>query len=418
MAWTLSAEIEDALWVAVRRLLPKAARSGRVLREAIVARSRLYTSERDRLVDRDHGPGNGRSDSRRDGRPTRVGEQADLAARALFFTIADAAKIAVPLAELDRAGLLSRSDQLSILDVGAGVGAMTLGVMDYLRAVGALRDGLQVTVHAIDRDARALALMTAVLADVGQRFDARISLTTETRDLAGERALASLTGPAGRADLVLAGSVLNELADSRRTELVQAMLRATRADGSLVVLEPALRETARALHSVRDQLLEQDLVRVFAPCVRQAAPCPALAADKDWCHEDRPTSLSPQLARLAADTGLRTHGLKFSYLTVRHPRAEGAQIDASSLGDERAAARLVSQSMRHKGRRECFICSDQGRVRLRLLRRRRGPGNQIFEKARRGDVLLLPAVRTAGGDLTENDEVQLVRASEPSDRHP
>ena len=80
------------------------------LARAIVDRSQRYTSERDR--------------------PRDAGAIAtrDLAARAAFFTIADAMKIAIPLGELAGRGALPARRPLRVVDLGAGCGAMTLGL--------------------------------------------------------------------------------------------------------------------------------------------------------------------------------------------------------------------------------------------------------------------------------------------------
>lgn len=399
MAWQLSASIEDALWTAAERMLPRRAYTGRVLREAIIARSRRYTSEREFL---DEPPARGPA------------ADADLAARALFFTPADAGKLFIPLSELDRVGLMPRAGQLSVIDAGAGVGAMTLGLLDYLHQTGALTADLHVRVRAIDRDARALELMRAVVDIVADRLDARVSLTVEGGDIG------RLVGPVARgsaresADLVLAGTLLNELPADARSDVVRDMVAAVRPAGAAIVLEPALRATARELHRVRDWLISNDLCYVFAPCTRASAPCPALEDERDWCHEDRATSLTPRTASLAGATGLRVHGLKFAYLTLR--REPGSQV-ASGPGDqgdsERAAVRVVSRPRRQKGMRECFVCGAGGRVRIRLLKRNKSENNSDFARARRGDVLLLPARLTGGGDLSADDPVEHIGVDPP-----
>ena len=108
-----------------------------------------------------------------------------------------------------------------------------------------------------------------------------------------------------------------------------------------IVVEPALRETARDLHEVRDQVLGRGLGHVFAPCTRRAAPCPMLADPRDWCHEERPLDLPPRALALAINTGLRDGAMKFAYLVVRR-------------GDERrwstAAAPAASSARRRRAR--------------------------------------------------------------------
>jgi ribosomal protein RSM22 (predicted rRNA methylase) len=396
MAWTVSAELEDALWNAAGRCLPADALGGRALTRAIIDRSRRYTSERARLHEPLAGPG----------------ESADLAARALFFTIADAAKVMVPLAELHGAGLLAQQGPLHILDLGAGIGAMSLGALDYLHRAGALAGGRAVVIRAVDRDPRALDIMRAAVGALAERWRASIELTIERIDLArGARALAAAHGAQG-ADLVLAGSLFNELDQAQGQDLVRHMITAAHERGAVIIIEPALRAIARQLHELRDWVLERRLAHVLAPCTRQIAPCPALADESDWCHEDRPTALPARAARLAAATGLRAHGLKFAYLVLR--RALGGQAETNSTA-EGTALRVVSQPRKSKGKRECHVCSDAGRNILRLLKRNASQENAVFERAQRGDVLVTRAELARGGDVQAGDHVAVVIAREPDE---
>ena len=108
-----------------------------------------------------------------------------------------------------------------------------------------------------------------------------------------------------------------------------------------------------------------------------------LAHADDWCHEDRDVELPPRTAELARLTHLRDSGLKFSYLVLRH--------SAQPLVDKAHAWRVVSAPFSPKGKLELFGCSDAGRVPLRLLKRNRSDANRAFERARRGDVLVVDA---------------------------
>lgn len=402
MAWTISTDIEDAVWRAVERALPKRAYTGRTLRDAIVNRSRRYTSERDSLgIDMRAG-----SDD--------AADDADLAARALFFTIADAAKIFIPLAELDRQGLLSSAHRtvspstFTVADIGAGVGAMSLGLLDYLNRTGALARGAQpgvsVNIHAFDRDHRALGLMQTVVRDLADRWDARISISTHRVHLGG----AEIAGLSSNMDLVIAGTVLNEMNSPDRIPTVTAMLDAIADHGAVILIEPALRDTSRALHELRDTCLRERLAHVFAPCTRRDAPCPALI-EGDWCYEDRVTDAPGRLSKLSATTGLRAHGLKFAYTTLR--RHEQPTVATSASPDGRIALRIVSHPKRTKGKRECLVCGQQGRVRLRMLRRNRGDYNRVFDKLRRGDIVLAPASLAHGGDIQKQDDIRTLVAT-------
>jgi ribosomal protein RSM22 (predicted rRNA methylase) len=340
--WSFPAELEEALWAAARALLPAGALSPSALAAGIVERSKRYTTERGRL-----------------GAPVPARERArDLAARALFFGVADAAKVAVPLAELAARRLVPARSPLRVLDVGAGAGAMSLGAHAAL-------PGRALEVLAVDRDPEALALLARAAAG---RFAVRTLAADVTAAL-----------PEGRHELVLLGTVVNELPAAARVPLVRRLLDAHVADdGALVIVEPALRETARALHELRDELIAGG-AHVFAPCTRRGAPCPALADERDWCHEDRPFASPPRLAQLARATGLRLGGLKFAYLTLR--RAPAVQAEGRAL-------RVVSDALDQKGTIERILCGDEGRARRRILRREKGPSRDALADSRRGDVLV------------------------------
>jgi hypothetical protein len=208
------------------------------------------------------------------------------------------------------------------------------------------------------------------------------------------------------ADLVVLGTLLNELAAGARLDLVERALAAIGDDGAVIIIEPALRDTARALHELRDAILRAGRGHVFAPCTRTLAPCSALADPGDWCHEDRALQLPRRTAELARLTHLRDGGMKFAYLVLR--RQPLALVDAA------AAWRVVSAPMPAKGKLEVIGCSDAGRVPLRQLRRHRTPHNRGFEAADRGDVLVIDAAPDADRvEITSEVHVERISPAMP-----
>ena len=374
MVWIVPDELEDVVRAATRAALGDPPLATAALTAAILDRSRRYTSERDRP------PGD---------------RTADLAARAMFFTIADAMKIAIPLGELHHRGAIPAGRPLRIIDLGAGCGAMSLGAIATLGplgplapvtalrplgAPGAIADPAAggapaLDILAIDRDGAALAIARTAVRELAARRRIAVELATRDDDVTRARL--------PPADLVVAGSVLNELPPGARIELALRALAAVGDDGAVIIIEPALRDTARALHELRDAIVGAGRGHVFAPCTRAIAPCPALADPADWCHEDRALQLPRRTAELARLTHLRDGGMKFAYLVLR--RQPLALVDAT------AAWRIVSAPMPAKGKLEIIGCSACGRVPLRLLRRHRAPANRGFEAARRGDVLVIDA---------------------------
>jgi hypothetical protein len=206
------------------------------------------------------------------------------------------------------------------------------------------------------------------------------------------------------ADLVVIGTLLNELAPAARLELAGRALAAIGDDGAVIIVEPALRDTARALHELRDAMLGAGRGHVFAPCTRTAAPCPALADPSDWCHEDRALQLPRRTAELARLTHLRDGGMKFAYLVLRRQPV--------TLVEDPAAWRVVSAPMPAKGKLEIIGCSAAGRTPLRLLRRHRASHNRGFEAADRGDVLVINAA--PDGDRVEITGETRVERIEPA----
>ncbi len=350
--------VEEALHAAARARLPAEMLGGPGLTAAVVDRSRRYTSDRDRLAT----PGKGQR-----------GGLADLAARALFFTVADAAKVHVPLRELTDGSLPAPAgflggDELRVLDVGAGCGAMTLGLLTFLAGREARS---RVRVSMIDQDGAALEIAAAAVAEVAAALAIEATVDTRVTDV-GE----SL--PRGAWELVLAGSVLNELAAPADASLAAALVGALAPGGVAIIVEPALRATTRALHQVRDRLITAGTAAVLAPCTRRGAPCPALADPDDWCHDHRPFTLPPRARQIAHVTGLRDGDLKLTYLALAGPG------DAPPAPD---TWRVVTDPHASKGKRELTLCGAPGWVPIRLLNRHRGPGTRALERARRGDVL-------------------------------
>jgi ribosomal protein RSM22 (predicted rRNA methylase) len=350
MKWVVPVELEDAVYAATRGAVGDAALATSALTRAIVDRSERYTSDRQRLA-----------------QPT--DRTADLAARAAFFTIADAMKVAIPIGELVQRGALPAHRPLRVLDVGAGCGAMTLGLIATLDPAVALE------VVAIDHDAAALAIAKAAIQAFAAGRQAPVTLTTRTTD--------AIRGELPPADLVVLGTVLNELTADAALAVVERALTAIPDDGAVIVVEPALRDTSRALHAVRDAILTRGTGHVFAPCTRRGAPCPALADPSDWCHEDRALQLPPRTAELARLTHLRDGGMKLAYLTLRKQPLDLVEAGAGT------AWRIVSAPMPAKGKLEIYGCSAHGRLRLRLLRRHRNPGNRDLERVDRGDVVVI-----------------------------
>ena len=310
-----------------------------------------------------------------------LGEQQELpaddefAARVLFFLPRDLHKVVAPLGELARAGALPQRP-LKILDIGAGVGASTLGILLALDALKFTHGIAQLAWLDVDPKAlqRGAALFRAaktagLLASSIPEPELHTSVTS-----AWDKEIPTTEGGW---DLIVASNVLTEIlsaedvADSladeltratRLTELVQQLVDAARLhpDGSLLLVEPAMRSNARTLQHARP-LLSSVGFSVFAPCVH-AEQCPLLVRDRDWCHDDLSVDLPPWLVQTALSAGLRYQGLTYSYLTLRKDRqnVRSALEKRAPSGDGTTPAivgRWVSHIRVSKGKTEIFLCA-------------------------------------------------------------
>lgn len=344
-------------------------RNAERLGQAVAALSQTYTRERTGL-------GEGK-----------LGPEAPLA-RLGFFLPRDLVKPFGPLAELWRAGRLRHAAPLRVLDLGAGLGATSLGVARFLRHVGSPIERIELT--AIERDPLSTRLLGALCGAVAKLPDEFVPLRVEARTAELSRSDAS-----GPYDLVLLGFVLNELfteqSPEQRIQQRAALLRDLAARltpaGALIVLEPALRESTRELMRTRDALLAApDAPQVFAPCVHRA-PCPMLASERDWCHETLDFALPDHLVPVARQAGLRYEGLSYAALVLTRTPRFAAPLQGLS--------RVVSDPLPSKGKLELFGCSTAGYQRVTRLERDASAANASFGALRRGDIASFEGPRIA-----------------------
>jgi hypothetical protein len=190
----------------------------------------------------------------------------------------------------------------------------------------------------------------------------------------------------GRFDLVVAAHLLGELFVRRPSdERVDARAQRVRAwadgllepGGTIILVEPALRETSRELLAVRDQLLALSDLEIVAPCFWTGA-CPALAKERDWCHDAAAVPGSPRV--------------DFSYLVLRDRwRPIPGQL----------RYRVVSDPMPEKGRHKLWACGPSGRHLFIRLDRHESPANAAFAGLARGDVVRI------NGDAKASDGLRV-----------
>src|SRR5215213_6021316 len=251
-------------------------------------------------------------------------DDASLAAGyATYFLPVNFLKVQTLLDELPNDWAVAETP-LSVLDVGCGPGTASLAVLDWLLCEN--RNPLRrLSVTAIDHSKAALTEAVRLWKKYRRMTSAgQASLVVSVEQV--ENIIRQHPGTAVSAgapfDLIIVANCLNELfhecsdPHEPRAAVLERFLSMLKPDGTLIVLEPALRSTARALHQTRDRLLSHNSCTVYSPCLHEQG-CPALANVADWCHEERFWEPPPWITELDHALGFIKDALKFSYLLLR-----------------------------------------------------------------------------------------------------
>jgi hypothetical protein len=304
----------------------------------------------------------------------------------LYFLPVNALKVATLLSEIapDRILQGDRID-LSLLDVGSGPGTGMLGTMLFLEGFFGRAKTVRLRWTLLDQNRQALqdaaALHDLALSDLRRRFpkvEIASELRLEGRDLFEGKISRLMTG----ADVILCLNVLSELASNRRRPLLEDLLKAVlKADGRMLVMEPALQGTTRDLMELRDELLDRHLALVHAPCLHQAE-CPMLKAnDRDWCHTYIPWERPAWIEKFDRLAAIRKEYLKCSYLLLGRDSPAPREADLW---------RVVSGPLNSKGKSERLLCGEgglPGLLRACRLDRDESPVNAGFSSLERGDLV-------------------------------
>jgi ribosomal protein RSM22 (predicted rRNA methylase) len=325
----------------------------------------------------------------------------------LYFLPVNVAKVASLLWEMP----ILPARPLRILDVGSGPGVGALAVLSHLTQNGvAAHEGSEVI--AVDRSRSALQEAEALWEQVSVTRRGGPSFRFHAVPLDLERPGARVPWKTGAFDLVIVANSLNELFRSapdpiaRRVRFLESLLDALSSDGTGMIIEPALRETTRDLHHVRDRLVAARRATVYSPCLHEQ-PCPALVHPDDWCHEERPWSPPPMLRAIDREVGFIKDALKFSYLILRK---DGLTV--AERGPD--VYRVVSEVMVMKGDRRAWLCNETGRPLVGRLDRARSDATAAFDRWHRGAIVRVEHIerRATIGRIEGEARVELIRPVE------
>lgn len=288
-------------------------------------------------------------------------------------------------------------DRLSVLDLGSGPGTGSLAVLDWWHRRQCAHS---VEVVAIDNSPSALTQAT----QLWNRYCQAAGITAASfQSHKGDLEQAAwLTQVRLRApfDLIILANSLNEIYTGAqepigaRTNFVTKALSLLAPSGTMMIVEPALRETSRALHHVRDRLIQEKQCTVFSPCLHENS-CPALVNPYDWCHEERAWDPPTVIRQIDDEVGFIKDALKFSYLLLRK--------DGKTIVERRPDVyRVVSELREMKGEKRAWLCNEQGRYEVGRQDRFASPQNKPFDDWHRGAIVQIERIvrKEKGGKVS------------------
>ncbi|MBQ3835833.1 MAG: methyltransferase domain-containing protein [Treponema sp.] len=204
---------------------------------------------------------------------------------------------------------------IRVLDLGSGPAPASCSLADLAQGRG--EQNMAFEFCLCDSSGDAISLGKKILEAAYAK-----NASVETRVCNLENAFQPKNGAAfldgKKFDFIIASHSLNELwkGQKKRGEKIAALLKNLSAcldDGGLMLLmEPALLATSRALIEARDSLIASGL-KVASPCLQSASPCPALENPNATCHAQFDWEMPQIVADLAALAGLNRADVKMTY---------------------------------------------------------------------------------------------------------
>jgi ribosomal protein RSM22 (predicted rRNA methylase) len=284
---------------------------------------------------------------------------------------------------------LFENNSFSLLDLGCGPGTFMLGFLEYIvqNYYSLPFHPEKIFLRGFDREKENLSAAEEIIStylascphtneiDWNVKFK-QVAITSAKfhQDMGVENI---------QFDLIIAGNVLTELKTAKLISVVKALQEKLLQNGAIIIIEPGTRDSSRNLIMLRDRILQETALNLFAPCPRPG-PCPLIEKTKNWCHEK--IFWDPPAAVRAIDNYIgftKKKGLKYSYLTLvkKKTNLSGIYPDVASQRVWRVASYLI----KNKGQERLYVCNGTERMVLRRLLKNSSEGNADFTRARRGD---------------------------------
>jgi ribosomal protein RSM22 (predicted rRNA methylase) len=282
---------------------------------------------------------------------------------------------------------------ISILDLGCGPGTFLLGVLEYFAVNKNLlsREIQQINLWGIDQREECLATAREVITNYlqAQAFPPDISWKLHCK--AGSISSAAFPHPLlpenKQFDLIIAGNVFAEIERVAHQKVVPALEQLLSSHGTLLLIDPGTRAASRNLIHLRNILLEQTALTLYAPCLERGL-CPSLDNPKDWCHQKLFWSPPEFIKAIDRHIGFtKEKGVQYTYFTFRKDGKRAAHPFCDFPREK--VWRVVSYVIKSKGEERLFVCNGKERILLRRLTKNISAKNQDFSQVLRGDCVVI-----------------------------
>ena len=299
---------------------------------------------------------------------------------------------------------------IRILDLGSGPAPASCAIADLAQGRG--EQNLRFEFFLYDSSGDALSLGKKILEGAYAKTSRVETNVCNFEKIDFKTKNGAAFGGQKKFDFIVASHSLNELwkNEKKRGEKLSAFLQNVcgqlEDDGLLLLMEPALLATSRALLEARDALIQSGMT-VLSPCLYSQAPCPALENANATCHFAFDWEMPNIVADLARFAGLNRADVKMTYFVFGRngsqcqEAAQGQEAAAASFGLSTISALVVSEPMLNKAGRIRYVLCD-GKSRFTLSAKNGDPlaSAQNFFDLRRYDKIQIEGaqVRSQKGE--------------------
>lgn len=281
-----------------------------------------------------------------------AGDERSLLAYGLFFFPQTFARIQFPLLEtiLFHGWNPPDSRPLRILDLGAGTGAASFGILHLLQQEN---PASPIHVTAVEQSTPSLGILKKLAADQASEYP-NASFEFRQGDLVDFSSWLQPDDPPW--DIVVLSFSLNEAFFGSARSVIRGWLTELAGrlsfHGIILITEPVLKEDNDRLEHLRDALVKDPAPpHVWSPCPHQQ-PCPLFSSNRFTCHEVRNWNPPESLSLLNRHLFREIHLLKFSFLIL-------GKTPAPKPSDP-AQVRLLAPVTQVKGRLITAGCAADG----------------------------------------------------------